>query len=138
MPLFDKNREPSRRELKFFGVLLALFFVLIGGLVWWRTESTSIAISSWVVAMVVASVYYLLPPTRRTMYRAMVNLTYPIGWTIWHLLLVVIFFGWITPAGLLMRLFGRDPMQRRLDRSAETYWMPRKPTTDVNRYFRQS
>ena len=33
----------------------------------------------------------------------------------------------LTPAGLLMRLIGTDPMRRRFDREAATYWIPREP-----------
>lgn len=138
MALFDRNREPGQRELNVFGAMLALFFLIAGGLFWWRTGSTAIAAVFWILATLLAIFYYVFPSIRRPTYRIAVNLTYPIGWVIWHLMLVMIYFGWITPAGLLIRLFGRDPMGRRLDRSAGTYWVPRKPTTDVDRYFRQS
>src|SRR5689334_15620145 len=40
----------------------------------------------------------------------------------------VLFFGVLVPTGLLMRLFGRDPMRLRFDRNASTYWIDRKPT----------
>jgi hypothetical protein len=62
---------------------------------------------------------------------------YPIGLVIAHVLLGVVYFGWITPVGLLMRLFGRDPMHRRLDRSAASYWVRRRPASSASQYFRQ-
>ena len=54
-----------------------------------------------------------------------------------HLLLAAVYFGVLTPIGLIMRLAGRDPMERRIDRAAPTYWVARRPVTDVRRYFRQ-
>lgn len=33
----------------------------------------------------------------------------------------------IAPIGIGMRLFGRDPLNRRLDRDARTYWIDRTP-----------
>jgi hypothetical protein len=36
-----------------------------------------------------------------------------------------------------MRAAGRDPLARRFDRDAETYWVPREETPDPARYFRQ-
>ncbi len=36
-----------------------------------------------------------------------------------------------------MRVVGYDPMDRRFDRDAETYWIAREPDDDVKRYFRQ-
>ena len=32
---------------------------------------------------------------------------------------------------------GPDPMQRRFEPSAETYWIERSPPTDPDRYFQQ-
>ena len=62
---------------------------------------------------------------------------FPIGWTVSYLLLAAIFFLVLTPIGLVMRLFGRDPMLRALDRSAKTYWVPHNPGADPRRYFKQ-
>jgi hypothetical protein len=39
----------------------------------------------------------------------------------------LIFYLCITPIGFLMRLLGKDPLRLRLDRQAETYWIPREP-----------
>jgi hypothetical protein len=39
----------------------------------------------------------------------------------------VIFFGVVTPAGLVVRLLGKDLLRLRLDRSAKTYWIVRDP-----------
>jgi hypothetical protein len=36
-----------------------------------------------------------------------------------------------------MRLFGYDPMHRRFDPAAETYWAKRDEEATVERYFRQ-
>ena len=61
----------------------------------------------------------------------------PIGWTISHAVLALLYYLLFTPIGLIIRLFGRDPMQRRLDRSAATYWVPHNQDRDAGRYFRQ-
>jgi hypothetical protein len=37
----------------------------------------------------------------------------------------VLFYGILTPAGVLMRTFGRDPLSRVLDPAATTYWVRR-------------
>ena len=62
---------------------------------------------------------------------------YPIGWIISHALLAIVYYLVITPIGLGMRLFGRDPLQRELHRSAKTYWTPRSTIKDTARYFQQ-
>lgn len=45
----------------------------------------------------------------------------------------VLFFGVVTPTGLLLRLFGKDPLCRKLDPNADSYWVKRveqRPSPD--------
>jgi hypothetical protein len=62
---------------------------------------------------------------------------FPIGWTVSHLLLAAIYYLAIAPIGVIMRVCGYDPMQRRFDRNAETYWKRRQDRDDTKRYFKQ-
>ena len=60
---------------------------------------------------------------------------FPIGWTVSHLLLGSIFYLVITPIGLLLRALGHDPMERKFDREAKTYWIEHE-RAETARYFR--
>jgi hypothetical protein len=62
---------------------------------------------------------------------------YPIGWVVSHVLLALIYFGVLTPIGRIMAVCGYDPMERRFDRAASSYWIEREPNRDASRYFRQ-
>jgi len=44
------------------------------------------------------------------------------GWINTRVLLTTVFFVVLTPVSLILRLVGRDPLKRRFDRSAATYW----------------
>jgi hypothetical protein len=39
----------------------------------------------------------------------------------------VMFFGVVTPMGLVMRALGKDPLRLRFDPAARTYWIERRP-----------
>ena len=137
MALIEKNREPTSRELMIFGLLLAPFFGLIGMLVRWRTGSWTAPTALSVAGLLLVIVYLNTASVRRPVYATWMALLYPVGWAASHLLLALVYFGWVTPIGLLMRLFGYDPMRRRLGRERASNWVKRKPTENVNRYFRQ-
>ena len=137
MALIELNKAPSRRELLVFGSLFALFFGLIGGLIWWKFEAPTAAYVVWSIAAAITIVFYALPPIRKPIYLAWIHLAFPIGWVISHVAMALIYYLVFTPIGLIMRLFGRDPMERRFDRGAETYWTPHQPSEDSARYFRQ-
>ncbi len=64
-------------------------------------------------------------------------LAFPVGWLMSRVLLAVLYYGVLTPIGVLLRLGGRDPLERRFDREAWSYWRPRPPAGDATSYFRQ-
>jgi hypothetical protein len=42
-----------------------------------------------------------------------------------RIVMAILFFAVVTPVGLVMRTAGRDPLRRRLDREASSYWLVR-------------
>ncbi|GAA6140057.1 hypothetical protein NBRC116583_38040 [Arenicella sp. 4NH20-0111] len=42
------------------------------------------------------------------------------------ILMGLIFFVAVLPTGLMLKLFGKDPMRRKMDPNATTYWIPRE------------
>jgi hypothetical protein len=85
----------------------------------------------------VAVVVWIAPAAGKKLYVGWMLAAQPIGWTISHLVLAAVYYLVLTPIGLLMRLFGRDPMQRHFDRSATSYWVKRPTEADPSRHFRQ-
>ncbi len=43
------------------------------------------------------------------------------------LALGIVFYAAVLPTGLLLRLFGKDPLRLKIDRSAASYWIKREP-----------
>ena len=137
MALIEKNREPTPNELRIFGLLLAAFGGLLGGLVLYQAGLWPVATAIWITALLLCIFYYAVPSARRMIFHAYMAVVYPIGWLVSHALLVSIYYLVLTPIGLAMRLGGRDPMQRSLDRSATTYWTPHRTRQGMGRYFQQ-
>jgi hypothetical protein len=135
--LLEINRNPSRRDLAWFGAVLLLFFVVLGGVIGRALHSDDARRVLWAAGTALAVVYYAVPALRRPMFVGWMYAAYPIGLVMSHLLLGLVSFGVVTPIGLLMRAVGHDPMTRRFDRSAPTYWIARQRDPDVKRYFRQ-
>jgi hypothetical protein len=138
MALIELNREPSKRDLQVFGLLAAAFFGFVGSLVLRRTGSLPGASAVWAVAAVTTLAYFTLPSLQWPLYTGWMRAVYPIGWSVSHLLLALIFYGVLTPLGLLRRLFGRDPMLRGFDSRRQSYWMKVPPVRESSRYFKQS
>ncbi len=137
MAIIEINKNPSKRELAWFGVIVALFCGLVGALLYWRFGLHTSAYVVWTLGAALTLVYQAIPPIRRSLYVAWLYLFFPLGWLLSHLVLGVIYYLVITPTGLIMRMLGRDSMGRRFDAEAETYWVKRDPNIKPSRYFRQ-
>lgn len=137
MAVLELKLDPTKRDLKMFGWMLLAFVVLLGGLVWWKFEAALAARWVWGVGGALWVVYTAAPGARKPIYLGWMYGAFPIGWVISHVILAVVFYLVITPIGLVMKLAGYDPMQRKFEPTAKTYWLPRKQVADVRQYFRQ-
>ncbi len=145
--MLDLDLKPSDNKLRQFGFVA---FVAFGGLAicaWseilmfgFSLGGARIPIAAFLaVAASLGAVSSLCcPRANRFPYVAVTILTYPIGVVVSYAILLLLFFGVLTPTGLLLRLFGRDPMNRGLSPAAGSYWCEARPARDRTSYFRQS
>jgi hypothetical protein len=136
MALIQINKNPSPRDLRVFSWILPVFFGLFGALRW-HSGAHTLATWLWAFGAVLSVVALAVRPARRWIYIGWMYATYPIGWVVSHVMLAVMYFGFATPVSLLLKMAGRDPMQRRFDKAARSYWVLRQPERDTSRYFRQ-
>ena len=118
----DKPPLPSNRS---FGALFVVVFALLGAYWWWRDNTLYpwvLALSALVLLLTLAKPDWLAPANRAWMKvgELLNRIVSPIA-------LGIIFFGVLTPMGVVMRLFGRDTMKRQFDAAAKTYWIERNP-----------
>lgn len=137
MGLLQINKNPSQKELQWVGLLLLLFAGIVAAIVYKGSGSAFAAKTIGVVGVVLCVVYYAVAPLRKPMYLGWLYAAFPIGWVISHLILGLTFYLLMTPIGLLLRLFGKDPMERRWKPEANTYWVEHVPAGSPSRYFRQ-
>ena len=77
------------------------------------------------------------PPALRWLFVGWMVIAFPIGWTISQLMLGLMYYGILTPVGVLFRLRGRDLLRRKPAPMQSSFWMPKEMPQDVRRYFRQ-
>jgi len=136
MALIEIKKDPSQKELSWFGAIATVFLGCVGAILFWRFHNPNGAYGVWTVAAVFFIVYYAIPFARKPAYLAWMHATYPIGWCVSHLLLAAVFYFLMTPIGLILRILGHDSM-RKIDDAASSYWIERDNTSDDSHYFRQ-
>jgi len=137
MAVIEINKNPSQKELAWFGLMFLAFFGLIGGFVWWRFEAQTAAFTLWGVAAAIVAVYYAVPSVRKPIYLGWLYAAFPIGWVISHVVMGVIYFLVITPFALVFKVIGRDALNQKIDKNAKSYWVEHRTGGDPQRYFKQ-
>jgi hypothetical protein len=85
----------------------------------------------WIVAGGLATWSLAAPASLRWFYDVWMRFGLLLGAIMNPLILAIVFFGLISPLGLIMRLFGHDPMGRRRDTTMTTYrTASRKPSAN--------
>jgi hypothetical protein len=130
-------REPSSRDLTILAGLFLVIPAVIGSyLLFWKGSANGWI---WIVAGVALALCRLIPPLFRGIYRVWIQFSVVLGYFISRIILTLVFFLVITPTGLIMKLVGKDPMERKLDPLAPTYWQAKEqePNPSIERYERQ-
>ena len=137
MSLISVNRNPSRRQLRQFGILWLVFLGVLGALSYFKSGNHQAAAVFWAVSVLVPIFGWIFPAFMRIVFLALSYAAFPIGFVVSHVILALVFYLVLTPVGLLMRLLGHDPMDRHIDSETESYWTERTDNTEVKRYFHQ-
>jgi hypothetical protein len=132
-----KHSDVETPLLRWWGASLAVTLVAIALIVQWRLGATTAAAAVALAALVLGSVYYGLPRSQRPIYRGFMAITWPIRAVVSLLLLAVIYYGLVTPIGLLLRLVGYDPLDLSPQRRRSSYWQARSSDPSPDSYFRQ-
>jgi len=130
--------NPSTKQLRqFAGIWFPAFCGLVGYSIGHKTGHWSEVEIGWVLAGLLSVGGLVLPALIRPIFVGLILLTFPIGWVVSHLLLGLIFYGVVTPIGLILRISGHDPLQLKKP-IGNSVWKTLVGKTDATRYLRQS
>ena len=131
---FQSHLAESEASDRSFGLWLGAILLAIGLLPLWKGD----AVRWWAVAIagVLAALALVAPRSLQRPKRAWLFLGFLLGLIVNPIVLGILFFVVITPAGMLMRWFGRDPLWLQAKPDLATYWRTRSgPPSDMNDQF---
>ena len=138
MGMIQLDLNPSHKTLRQFGLISLIMLTIIGLLLGWRfglPKGIVIGLCAAGAGLFILS--QISVRLIRPVYVGLMIVSFPIGWVISHLVMIIFFFGIITPVGLVFRLLGRDALHRKWDLQAKSYWVKYPRPDSVQRYFRQ-
>ena len=123
----DLNREEhiEGSSDRSFGLVFSVVFLIIAawpllaghGVRWW-----AVAVAAAFAAIALALPALLAVPNRLWMKFGLL-----LGKIVSPIALGILFYGAITPLGVVMRWAGKDPLRLKLDAQAKSYWIDRDP-----------
>ena len=138
MSLIEIDWNPKRKQLKDFGkialaasaVISLLLYLLKGVAIQWCLIIFAVGCIIFIISMISIKLTKMI-------YLGMILLTMPIGWVVSFILLAAFYYLLLAPLGLIFRLIGRDPLYRKFDPAAKSYWLNRQPPKGPEQYFHQ-
>lgn len=123
----------TRSEGRRFGATVGGAFLALAGLLFWRDHVVPAAIAAAIGALLVLG-GLAIPDRLGPVHAAWMGLAKLLSKVTTPIFMGVVFFLVITPAGLVMRLFGRNPLEHQPD---ETGFWVRRDTSEQHSMERQ-
>ncbi|MCA9011474.1 MAG: hypothetical protein KDB01_17095 [Planctomycetaceae bacterium] len=134
MALFHINLAPSNRQLFQFGCICLVAAPLMA---WLWTRNTEAVIWAGAGGAVLFGIGCVSPGSLRPVFVGMMIVTQPIGLVAGELAMLLIYFGLFVPMAIMLRIMGRDSLNRRFQTNEQTFWRARKQPKNVRTYYHQ-
>ncbi|MHB8811417.1 MAG: SxtJ family membrane protein [Desulfobulbaceae bacterium] len=115
------NRNPSRKELRDFGLITGGMAAGVFGLALPLLFAHDFPRWPWIVGSVLIAWALAAPATLMPVYRVWMTIGMVLGWINTRIIMTVMFYLIIVPVGLLRRMAGKDPMARTMSPEERTY-----------------
>ncbi|MCP5041181.1 MAG: hypothetical protein GY944_09135 [bacterium] len=144
--MIEMDWSPDAKTLRNFGLIAVVGFGFVATIAHFEWLIFAVGLGAakpYVVNTFIGLAAYsgacglVFPKANQPVYIGLAVISYPIGFVLSYLIMGALFFLIITPTGLVMKLIGRDPLERKFDPDAETYWRDCRPARPNEHYFRQ-
>ena len=116
-----KHKEIKTGSNKSFGIFFFVIFIIIA--LWPLLKNENIRIWSIIISIIFLSLGLLNSKILTPFNKLWMRLGILLGSIVSPIVMGVIYFGVITPIGLIMKLFGKDVLNLKLDKNKPTYWL---------------
>jgi len=118
-----KNISSTPREVRKFGLTMALALLLLAAILWWKERHVFAYILA--LALLLGLSGTLVPTWLQPLQRIWMTLAVLMGFVMNRVILALLFFGMFTPVALFLKVFRKDLLHQRWDKKAESYWVKR-------------
>ncbi|MFH1798492.1 MAG: SxtJ family membrane protein [Candidatus Omnitrophota bacterium] len=122
-----KNGKIENKDLRQFGIVLGVILAIFGGIHLIKGHAAArVWFFSGSVAILLCAVF--MPRFLKPVYICFTKIAKIIGWVNTRIILILVYYLILTPIGIVLRMIGKDPLTRKIDKNAETYWIKPQKT----------
>jgi len=131
-----KNIKCEKSDLRKFGITLGMILIIISTFLFWKEkESFQILLNIGVLLSVLGIV---IPVVLKPIYWIWMIFATILGWVMTRVILSLLFYVIFTPISLIPRLFGKQFLELKWNRTNRTYWNYRSEgVVEKERYEKQ-
>jgi hypothetical protein len=120
------NHAATRKELRQFGLLVGTVFTVIG---LWPLVFRGEPFRLWALGAggLLILLGAILPQVLTPIHKGWMWVGHVLGWMNTRILLSIVFFGLVTPIGMVFRLMGKNTIRQGYAESSTTYRVVRAP-----------
>jgi len=120
------DHSATRKELRHFGLLVGAVFAVMGV---WPLVFRSEHLRWWALGLggLLILLGVILPQVLAPIHKGWMWVGHVLGWINTRILLGIVFYGLVTPIGLVFRLMGKGTIRRVFTKDSTTYRVVRTP-----------
>jgi len=128
----------DKGEQRKFGIVMAVAITVLGAIRWALHGFHAFPKGFLIVAAVFLVLGIVAPRVLKPVLIVWMKFALAMNWVMTRVILTVAFFVLMIPAAMIMKLTGKDPLNRAWDPNATTYWeAPEEQPAELERYYNQ-
>jgi hypothetical protein len=130
-----RNLDISKKSLRKFGISVGLVLSIVA--IWMMYKDNIPSLRTYLgiigVLLIIAGVTY--PLALKHIYKLWMGLAFAMGWVVSRILLLILFYLFVVPIGLISRLVGKEFMDINMNKVKETYWVRKNKKTNYEKMY---
>jgi hypothetical protein len=129
--IFDefKHIDSGKKEIQKFSRVVGIAFVLLGILLW--IVSGRIHQIPFIIGVALIVIGFVIPIALFPLHKFWMGLSIILGFISTRVILTIIYYLILTPIAVVGRLFGKDFIDEKIDRTKKSYWI-KKDIQELN------
>jgi len=120
-------KKVQKKDLRQFGIVLGIILGVFGTIHFFKQHATAY---KWFFSVSMISLIFgiFFPMKLKPVFKVFTKIAHAIGWVNTRIILTAVYYVILTPIGLVLRIFGKDMLDLKIDKNTKSYWITRNQT----------